>query len=48
MPEMMELYPDAKVVLFRRGPVRWWDSIAALSGRTTPSWLGVALAPIPG
>lgn len=48
MPEMMQLYPDAKVILVRRDPVKWWNSIAALTSRTTPSWLGFVLAPIPG
>ena len=48
MPEMMELYPDARVVLVRRDPAKWWDSVAALTSRTTPSWLGPVLAPIPG
>ena len=46
--EMMELYPDAKVVLVRRDPQKWWDSIASVTGRTTPWWLGIVLAPIPG
>jgi hypothetical protein len=48
MPELMELYPDAKVVLVRRDPVKWWNSVAALTSRTTPSWLGIVMAPIPG
>ncbi|KAI1292594.1 hypothetical protein F5Y03DRAFT_388213 [Xylaria venustula] len=48
MPEMMELYPDAKVVLVNRDPEKWWRSIAALTTRTTPWWLGVVTAPIPG
>ncbi|KAI1135781.1 P-loop containing nucleoside triphosphate hydrolase protein [Hypoxylon sp. FL0543] len=48
MPEMMEIYPDAKVVLVRRDPERWWNSIATLTSRTTPWWLGAVLAPIPG
>lgn len=48
MPELMELYPDAKVVLVRRDPEKWWNSISALSSRTTPSWLNVMLSPIPG
>lgn len=48
MPEMMALYPDARVVLVRRDPARWWASIAALTARTTPWWLGPVLAPIPG
>lgn len=48
MLEMMELYPDAKVVLVRRDSVKRWNSIAALTSRTTPPWLGIVLAPIPG
>ncbi|KAI1385890.1 P-loop containing nucleoside triphosphate hydrolase protein [Hypoxylon trugodes] len=48
MPEMMELYPDAKVVLVRRDPQKWWNSIATLTSRTTPWWLGAVVAPIPG
>jgi hypothetical protein len=48
MPEMMELYPDAKVILVRRDAQRWWDSVAAVTSRTTPWWLGPVLAPIPG
>ncbi|KAK2603199.1 hypothetical protein N8I77_009673 [Diaporthe amygdali] len=48
IPEMMEVYPNAKVVLVRRDPVKWWNSIAALTSRTTPAWLGIVLAPIPG
>ncbi|KAI0547953.1 hypothetical protein F4679DRAFT_340767 [Xylaria curta] len=48
MSEMVELYPDAKVVLVKRDATRWWNSIAALTSRTTPSWLGIVLAPIPG
>ncbi|KAK8083898.1 hypothetical protein PG996_002679 [Apiospora saccharicola] len=49
MAEMMELYPDAKVVHVRRDPPqRWWDSIQAVTARTAPWWFGVVLAPIPG
>ncbi|OTB08924.1 hypothetical protein M426DRAFT_316224 [Hypoxylon sp. CI-4A] len=48
IPEMMELYPDAKVVLVGRDPQRWWDSIATLTARTTPWWLAAVVAPIPG
>ncbi|KAG8169520.1 hypothetical protein KVR01_000265 [Diaporthe batatas] len=48
MPEMMQVYPDAKVILVKRDPVKWWNSISALTSRATPSWLGIALAPIPG
>ncbi|KAF3056524.1 putative nad dependent epimerase dehydratase protein [Daldinia childiae] len=48
IPEMVELYPEAKVVLVRRDPVKWWNSIATLTGRTTPWWLGIVVAPFPG
>ncbi|KAH8886195.1 hypothetical protein GQ53DRAFT_809779 [Thozetella sp. PMI_491] len=48
MAEMMEVYPDAKVVLVRRDPEKWWNSVATLTSRTTPWWLGIAMAPIPG
>ncbi|TVY56478.1 hypothetical protein LCER1_G003736 [Lachnellula cervina] len=48
MAELMELYPDVKVVLVRRDPVKWWNSVAALTSRTTPPWLGIVMAPIPG
>ncbi|KAI1402636.1 P-loop containing nucleoside triphosphate hydrolase protein [Hypoxylon fuscum] len=48
MPEMMELYPDAKVVLVRRDPVKWWNSLAAVSSRTAPWWFDYVMAPIPG
>ncbi|KAI1853976.1 hypothetical protein JX266_001117 [Neoarthrinium moseri] len=48
IPEMMEVYPDAKVVLVRRDPEKWWNSVATLTSRTTPSWLGLVVAPIPG
>jgi hypothetical protein len=48
MAEMMEIYPDAKVVLVNRDPEKWWNSVAALTSRTTPWWLGIVMAPIPG
>lgn len=44
----MHLYPDAKVLLVRRDLEKWWNSIATLTSRTTPSWLGYVLVPIPG
>ncbi|KAI1412524.1 hypothetical protein F5Y13DRAFT_162888 [Hypoxylon sp. FL1857] len=48
IPELRELYPDAKVVLVNRDPVKWWNSVVALASRATPWWLALALAPIPG
>ncbi|KAK8003984.1 hypothetical protein PG989_003703 [Apiospora arundinis] len=48
LSEMMELYPDAKVVDVQRDPQRWWDSMEAVMGRVAPWWVGILLAPIPG
>ncbi|KAI1383104.1 uncharacterized protein F4822DRAFT_440788 [Hypoxylon trugodes] len=48
IPELMELYPEAKVVLVRRDPEKWWKSVVALTSKATPWWLDVAMAPIPG
>ncbi|KAK8050815.1 hypothetical protein PG994_012545 [Apiospora phragmitis] len=48
MPEIMELYPGAKVVHVRRDPQRWWASIKAVTTRTTPWWFGIDLSPVPG
>jgi hypothetical protein len=46
MLEMMELYREAKVVLVRRDSIKWWNSVAALTSRMTPPWLGILMAPI--
>jgi hypothetical protein len=48
MLEMMELYPDAKVVLVRRDSFKWWNSVATLARRTTPPWLGILTVLISG
>jgi hypothetical protein len=53
LPELMELYPDAKVVLVTRNPERWWQSFAAFGDETGKSpWtlllLRIILFPIPG
>ncbi|KAI0015682.1 hypothetical protein F4780DRAFT_51174 [Xylariomycetidae sp. FL0641] len=47
LPELLELYPDAKVVLVRRDPVKWWKSLGVLMA-VVPAWLPVLMAPVPG
>lgn len=48
IPELIELYPDAKVVLVRRDPVTWWRSTENLGKQVALSWLRYVMAPIPG
>ncbi|KAJ1333239.1 Sulfotransferase domain-containing protein [Microdochium nivale] len=48
IPELIELYPDAKVVLVRRDPDAWWRSAQSLGKQVTLHWLRYAMAPIPG
>lgn len=53
LPELMELYPDAKVVLVTRDPARWWKSFAVFGDDTAKSpwtllFLRIFLSPIPG
>ncbi|CAJ2511767.1 Uu.00g073920.m01.CDS01 [Anthostomella pinea] len=38
--ELCELYPDAKVVCWRRDPQRWWKSMEQMIKRSMPRWLG--------
>lgn len=46
--ELVELYPDAKVVAVHRDADRWWKSIELIIKNTTPRWLKYYLAPVPG
>lgn len=46
--EFQELYPDARVIVVRRDPERWWKSMKMIAGRVTPWWLRPLLAPCPG
>jgi hypothetical protein len=39
LPELMELYPNAKVILVDRDTDKWWKSIEALMNKDTlPNW----------
>ncbi|KAI0172542.1 P-loop containing nucleoside triphosphate hydrolase protein [Hypoxylon sp. FL1284] len=48
MEEMIELYPDAKVVLVTRDPQKWWNSLVALTTQAMPWWVPIGVAPISG
>ncbi|KAK7750677.1 hypothetical protein SLS62_007377 [Diatrype stigma] len=46
IPEMLELYPEAKVI--RRDPERWARSLAGVSKNASPWWLRYVMWPVPG
>ncbi|RYO99927.1 hypothetical protein DL764_006668 [Monosporascus ibericus] len=48
IPELMELYPEAKVVLVGRDPERWARSVEGLSKHIILWWLPYAMLPVPG
>jgi hypothetical protein len=48
LPELLELYPDAKVVLTTRDPDKWLESIKPVASNATLWWLPHAMWPIPG
>ncbi|KAI1871046.1 hypothetical protein JX265_006086 [Neoarthrinium moseri] len=53
LPELMELYPDAKVVLVTRDRESWWKSFSVFGDETAKSavatfFLQILLFPIPG
>jgi hypothetical protein len=48
IPELLYLYPDAKVVLVTRDPDRWVESIRPVSRNAAGWWLGLAMWPVPG
>ena len=48
IPEMLELYPDARVVLVGRDPERWAKSVAAVGRNVNLWWLAYVMWPIPG
>ncbi|KAJ1325765.1 Sulfotransferase domain-containing protein [Microdochium nivale] len=48
IPELMELYPDAKVVLVTRDPEKWWKSIEPVAKNVSFWWLKPLLFPLPG
>jgi hypothetical protein len=47
IPELMELYPDVKVVLVTRDPEKWWKSIEPVAKNVTFWWLRPLLFPVP-
>ncbi|KAH8586670.1 hypothetical protein B0O99DRAFT_678596 [Bisporella sp. PMI_857] len=46
--ELMEIYPDAKVVLTTRDPERWLESIKPVAKNSSLPWLPYFMWPIPG
>ena len=47
VPELMELYPDAKIVCTVRDPKAWAKSVEAISNTTTMWFLRFVLFPLP-
>ncbi|KAK8075352.1 nad dependent epimerase dehydratase [Apiospora hydei] len=39
LPELLELFPDVKVVLVTRDPAKWWKSIGVNLSYASPWWL---------
>lgn len=48
VPELLELYPDAKVVLVTRDRDRWWESFGKVLNMAQLRFLSVLAAPMPG
>ncbi|KAI1246930.1 hypothetical protein MGN70_010815 [Eutypa lata] len=48
VPEMVELYPEAKVVLVGRDPERWAKSVAGIGKNASLWWLSYVMWPVPG
>lgn len=48
IPELMEIYPEAKVVLTTRDPYRWLESIKPVAASSSQAWLPFLMWPIPG
>ncbi|PWY76118.1 NAD dependent epimerase/dehydratase [Aspergillus sclerotioniger CBS 115572] len=48
VPELLELYPDSKVICTVRDPVAWAKSIEQISGLATLWFLRAVLLPLPG
>ncbi|KAI0196363.1 P-loop containing nucleoside triphosphate hydrolase protein [Astrocystis sublimbata] len=48
IPELMELYPEAKVVLVERDPDRWLDSLMVVSRASNKPWLPYLVWVVPG
>lgn len=48
IPELLELYPEAKVVLVEREPERWLESLMMVNRATTAPWLPYFVWVVPG
>lgn len=48
VPELLELYPDARVVTVTRDRARWWASWGAVKDAAGAGFLNVVLAVVPG
>jgi hypothetical protein len=48
LPELMEMYPDAKVVLTTREPERWWQSLRHVLEAGTAGWAMILPLLTPG
>ncbi|KAK9769305.1 putative NAD dependent epimerase/dehydratase [Seiridium cardinale] len=48
IPEFMEIYPEAKVVLTTRDPERYLENIKPVAANSSQAWLPYMMWPIPG
>lgn len=48
IPELMELYPDAKFVLVTRPAAAWWKSFEGVANNSGSKIIGYILMPLPG
>lgn len=48
IPDLLEVYPDAKVVLVTRDPEKWVKSIKPVAQNAGLWWLPYAMWPVPG
>lgn len=46
--ELMDVYPEAKVVLTTRDPDKWLESIRPIARNSSLWWLKYAMFPVPG
>lgn len=47
IPELLELFPDIKIVLATRDPQKWWDSMQINFKYATPWFLPLLTYPYP-
>lgn len=46
--ELIELYPDAQIIVTTRDPERWWKSTEPVANNVMNMWLGLVFWPVPG